>query len=111
VEKPSERRGLSRLMLRFPSARDELRQLYRSDPLFPALCGAYEEALDALKIREKSTKVPADELLDYRQLVIDIESDVCALLPIEHVCAGQQPTGIIARLASRWRAIFRLVWK
>lgn len=98
-------------MLRFPSARDELRQLYRSDPLFPALCGAYEEALDALKIREKSSKVPADELLDYRQLVIDIESDVCALLPIEHVCAGQRPSGIIARLASRWRAIFRLVWK
>jgi hypothetical protein len=104
-----ERRGLPRLMLRFPSSREDLKRLYLSDPLFQSLCAAYEDAYEQVKIREQAMAALTDELSDYRCLVGDIESDVCALLPVCSQAGSQRPATsktALKWLAGVWRSIF-----
>jgi hypothetical protein len=109
VGEPQRRRGLPRLMLRFPSSRNALKTRYLSDAEFRSLCAAYEDAQEALKIREKAATASSPELADYRQLVIDIECDINALLLD---CTRREPqltaTMLLAELVSGWRTLIKL---
>jgi hypothetical protein len=84
VEEPQERRGLPRLLLRFPYARNALTSRYISDSDFRALCAAYEDAHDALKMREQASTAITREMADYQQLVLDMESDIIDLVPRDY---------------------------
>lgn len=73
----ARKRGLARLMLRWPERRAELRQRYATDPGFAELCDAYETACDAAAYWGKSTAAfGPDRAEEYRGLMTATEQDI-----------------------------------
>jgi hypothetical protein len=75
------RRGVARLMLRWPDLRAELKQRARQDSAFSDLCGAYEDACAAAEQWARSAAAIARERTqEYRDLASDTEQDILHLL-------------------------------
>ncbi|KAA0121891.1 hypothetical protein CIW48_21325 [Methylobacterium sp. P1-11] len=73
----SERRGLARLMLRYPERRAAFRRKAADDPYFLELCEAYEAACEAAEYWSKSSEpVAADRTHEYRALASEVEEDI-----------------------------------
>jgi hypothetical protein len=73
----AQKRGLARLMLRWPERRAVLRQHYAEDPGFAELCDAYETACDAALYWAKSTApVGAERAEEYQALMTATEQDI-----------------------------------
>lgn len=73
----SERRGLARLLLRYPDRREALRGKAAEDANFRDLCEAYESACEATGYWVKSTEpVGPERAEEYRQLAGAIEEDI-----------------------------------
>jgi hypothetical protein len=73
----SERRGLARLMLRYPERREAFRRKAAEDPYFLELCDAYEAACEAAEYWAKSDEAVApDRTHEYRGLASDVEEDI-----------------------------------
>lgn len=73
----AQKRGLARLMLRWPERRAELRQKFTQDPRLPELCEAYEAACEAAAYWTKSSAaVGAERAEEYRALITATEQDI-----------------------------------
>lgn len=94
----AERRGLSRLMLRWPAARKKLQAGVQSDPDFKSLCAAYEEAHEALETRRRRAKDVAAEMSDYERLIGELETDIQARIDWHRGESNEKP--------GRWQAIW-----
>ena len=77
----TQRRGLARLMLRWPSARPELLRRVSEDTTFADLCGAYDEACQAAERWSRSPAPNAAARADeYGELARETEQDILRLL-------------------------------
>ncbi|GJE45885.1 hypothetical protein F6X53_14730 [Methylobacterium soli] len=73
----SERRGLARLMLRYPERREAFRRKAADDPYFLELCDAYEATCEAAEYWARSSEPFAPErTCEYRRLATDVEEDI-----------------------------------
>jgi hypothetical protein len=73
----ARKRGLARLMLRWPERRAELRLCYSKDPGFADLCDAYETACDAALYWGKSmSPIGPERAEEYRALMTATEQDI-----------------------------------
>ncbi|WP_018259645.1 hypothetical protein [Methylobacterium sp. WSM2598] len=73
----SERRGLARLLLRYPDLREALRGKAAEDATFRELCDAYEAACEAAAYWAKSTQpIGPERACEYRQLANAVEEDI-----------------------------------
>jgi hypothetical protein len=73
----SERRGLARLLLRYPERREALRIKAAADANFRELCDAYEAACEAASYWSKSGEpVGPERAREYTQLARDVEEDI-----------------------------------
>ncbi|MBD8907978.1 hypothetical protein MZTS_14920 [Methylorubrum zatmanii] len=73
----SERRGLARLLLRYPEHREALRDKAAEGANFRELCDAYEAACEAASYWSKSGEpVGPERACEYRQLAEAIEEDI-----------------------------------
>ncbi len=73
----SERRGLARLLLRYPDRREALRGKASEDANIRELCDAYEAACEAAAYWARSTELIGPERAsEYRQLADAIEEDI-----------------------------------
>ncbi len=73
----SERRGLARLMLRYPARREALRARAAEDPGFRELCEAYETACEAADYWAKSGQpVASERAKEYNHLAVEVEKDI-----------------------------------
>ena len=73
----AQKRGLARLLLRWPERRAVLRQRFSQDPRLVELCEAYETACEAAAYWSKSTDAigPARARV-YQSLATDTEQDI-----------------------------------
>ncbi len=77
----SYRRGLARLMLRWPERRDNLRHKAVHDRHFRDLCQAYEEAWTAVDYwSNSSATVGPERAQEYRSLAKETEDDILQAL-------------------------------
>lgn len=75
----SQKRGLARLLLRWPEHRSLLRGRIADDPYLLELIGAYEAACEAIEYWSRSKSAVAMERVEeYRQLCIATEQDILA---------------------------------
>lgn len=73
----AQRRGLARLMLRWPDKRVQLRAGFDGDARFAELCEAYEAAWEAASYWSKSVAAVAPERVEeYRSLAFATEQDI-----------------------------------
>lgn len=73
----AQKRGLARLLLRWPERRTELRQRFVQDQRLAELCGAYEAACEAASYWSKSADgVGPARAHEYRSLAIETEQDI-----------------------------------
>lgn len=73
----AQKRGLARLLLRWPERRSELRQRFAWDPRLVELCEAYEVACEAAAYWSKSSdEVGPARVREYQSLAIDTEQDI-----------------------------------
>jgi hypothetical protein len=73
----AERRGLARLMLRWPAKRAQLAERARVDRHFSELCEAYESACAAAEYWAHSpAPVAIERLAEYRALASATENDI-----------------------------------
>ena len=85
----SARRGLSRLMLRWPAFRGVLASCAEADDEFASLCEIYAEAQDALEAWRKSGHVSAPaRATEYMEMVSEIENDILDKLSASHDKTG-----------------------
>jgi hypothetical protein len=71
------RRGLARLMLRWPEKRAELVRRAQQDARFCELCEAYESACEAIEYWTHSSAPTAEErAAEYRALASATEHDI-----------------------------------
>lgn len=73
----AKKRGLARLLLRWPERRSQLRLRFTQDPRLVELCEAYDTACEAASYWSKS----ADEIgpvraREYQSLATDTEHDI-----------------------------------
>jgi hypothetical protein len=87
-------RGISRVMIRLPSLRRELHLRYPSDAELRALCEHYEDAHQALDIRQRSLARMTVEISEYVQLLGNLEA---------HIRERVQPKGEPQRTCKRPR--------
>ncbi|WP_342236315.1 hypothetical protein [Inquilinus sp. OTU3971] len=79
----SARRGLSRLMLRWPARRAVLANRAETNDEFASLCEIYAEAHDALETWLRSDHSLADaRAAEYRELVAEIEGEILDKLAV-----------------------------
>ncbi|RDJ24262.1 hypothetical protein DWF00_04055 [Bosea caraganae] len=72
-----QKRGLARLMLRWPAQRAELRRRFAQDPRLVELCEAYETACEAAAYWTKSpAPVGPERAEEYRALITATEQDI-----------------------------------
>jgi hypothetical protein len=84
VPTPAERRGLFRLMSKWPEMRPQLADCGSSDPDFISLCELYDEACAALENwRRSPAAVAPARIAEYEQLVSDLEIDVRSAALVE----------------------------
>jgi hypothetical protein len=73
----AQRRGLARLMLRWPDRRAALRERYGRDPRLGELCEAYEAACEAAAYWSKSPlAVGRERTAEYNALASATEQDI-----------------------------------
>lgn len=73
----AQRRGLARLMLRWPGRRVELREKCARDPRLVELCEAYEAACEAATYWAKSPAPVANQrAAEYNALASATEQDI-----------------------------------
>jgi hypothetical protein len=72
---------LAALLRRFPDRELAIRRLHRSDPRFRSVCDDYEEAAAALH-RWAGTKSDGAEIVDYRRLCTDLETEILSLMSL-----------------------------
>lgn len=73
----AQRRGLARLMLRWPQKRAALKTLFDRDARIAELCEAYEVACEAASYWDKSAAPAAlERSQEYRSLMIATEQDI-----------------------------------
>ncbi|WP_419662274.1 hypothetical protein Dvar_27280 [Desulfosarcina variabilis str. Montpellier] len=69
--------GLFLIMQRFPSAKDNLRQMYLSSPSFQSLCDDYQKCTEAIEHWTRSGHDQASERSrEYRELRKSLESEI-----------------------------------
>jgi hypothetical protein len=79
VVEHAQKRGLARLLLRWPEYRSNLSRRAKSDPDLMDLIGAYETACEAVEYWSRATGTVANERAEeYRQLLIATEHDILA---------------------------------
>ncbi|KRE06726.1 hypothetical protein ASE63_23760 [Bosea sp. Root381] len=77
----TRKRGLARLMLRWPDRRAALKERFLCDPSVSELCEAYETACEAVAYWAKSHDAVANERSDeYRSLAAETEKDILRLI-------------------------------
>ena len=77
----AQRRGLARLMLRWPDRRELLARRAREDTHVGELCEAYESACNAVEHWLRSpASVAQDRILEYRGLVKATEEDILSMI-------------------------------
>lgn len=73
----AQKRGLARLMLRWPERRAQLRQRFAQDPRLVELCEAYETACEAAAYWTKSSApVGPERAEEYQALMRATEQDI-----------------------------------
>lgn len=73
----AQRRGLARMMLRWPDRRAVLREKYGRDPRLVELCEAYEAACEAAAYWSKSpSAVGLERTEEYNALASATEQDI-----------------------------------
>ncbi|GAU83199.1 hypothetical protein BIWAKO_03123 [Bosea sp. BIWAKO-01] len=79
----AQKRGLTRLLLRWPERRAELRERFARDSGFAELCEAYEAACEAEAYWTKSTlPVGPARAREYEALVSATEQDILIRLAL-----------------------------
>jgi hypothetical protein len=74
-----QKRGLARLLLRWPEYRSDLRRRAKDDPYLLELIGAYETACEAVEYWSRAENAVAGERAEeYRQLLVATEHDILA---------------------------------
>ncbi len=74
-----QKRGLARLLLRWPEYRSNLRRCAREDPYLLELIGAYETACEAMEYWSRTdSSVAGERAEEYRQLLVATEHDILA---------------------------------
>ena len=77
----AQKRGLARLLLRWPERRAELRQRFSQDPRLVELCEAYEAACEAAAYWSKSAaEIGPTRAREYQALAMDTEQDILSRL-------------------------------
>jgi hypothetical protein len=77
----TRKRGLARLMLRWPDRRSTLKERFLNDPSVSELCEAYETACEAIAYWAKSTAAIAEERSEeYRSIAAETEQDILRLI-------------------------------
>ncbi len=72
-----QKRGLARLLLRWPEYRSNLRRCAKDDPYLLELIGAYETACEAVEYWSHADNIMAGERSEeYRQLMEATEQDI-----------------------------------
>ncbi|WP_413991104.1 hypothetical protein ACMDCR_03015 [Labrys okinawensis] len=73
----AQKRGLARLLLRWPEYRVNLQRRAKEDPYLLDLIGAYETACEAVEYWSHADTIVASERAEeYRQLLIATEHDI-----------------------------------
>ncbi|RXT57430.1 hypothetical protein B6S44_03135 [Bosea sp. Tri-44] len=77
VMEQAEKRGLSRLLLRWPERRAALRSSLERDPHLAELCEAYETACAASEYWSRSNSALAQQrVAEYRSIIAALEQDI-----------------------------------
>lgn len=77
----TRKRGLARLMLRWPERRTILKERFLTDPSVSELCEAYETACEAVAYWAKIPSDLADARSEeYRSLAVETEQDILRLI-------------------------------
>ncbi|RXF67930.1 hypothetical protein [Hansschlegelia zhihuaiae] len=77
----ARKRGLARLLLRWPSKRAELQRLAQNDPVTADLCEAYELACAAIDYWQRvAGGAAADRVIEYGSLATLVEEDILSRL-------------------------------
>ena len=77
----TRKRGLARLMLRWPDRRAVLTERVLTDPSVSELCEAYETACEAIGYWTKSAApIAGQRCEEYRSLAIETEQDILRLI-------------------------------
>src|SRR5262245_30563230 len=77
----ARKRGLARLMLRWPERRAIWLRKAGEDDQFGELCEAYEAACSALEFWSRSdAPIPAARIAEYRALVSETEADIFEMI-------------------------------
>lgn len=72
--------GVAFLVKRFPQHELTIRRLYARSADFKAICGDYEETLDALRHWEASRDAADAKVLEYRSFLAELEAEILQLL-------------------------------
>ncbi len=76
-EADQNRRGFTKLMLKLPILRADLKLLAQQNQYFMGLCGAYDEATATLeRLRKSERQADADVIAEYEAICVDIEREV-----------------------------------
>jgi hypothetical protein len=79
IMEQTQRRGMAKLMLRWPKYRVALRERAMADPYLLELIGAYESACEAFDYWSSATvAVAGDRANEYRELLLATEDDILA---------------------------------
>lgn len=77
----TRKRGLARLMLRWPDRRAALKERFVNDPSVSELCEAYETACEAIAYWARSPSEIANERSEeYRLIARETEQDILRLI-------------------------------
>ena len=77
----TRKRGLARLMLRWPDRRAVLKERFVNDPSVSELCEAYETACEAITYWTKSAaEIAGQRREEYRALAAETEQDILRLI-------------------------------
>jgi hypothetical protein len=101
------RRGLSRVMMRFPARRRLLETRYQSDENLRSLCAVYEDAQQAVDSRRGSIARLSAEIAEFDSLISGIEADISLYMSREAgepLPSGDDTRDRLAKLAERRRA-------
>jgi hypothetical protein len=77
----TRKRGLARLMLRWPDRRSILKERFLGDPSVSELCEAYETACEAYAYWTKiPSELASERSEEYRALAAETEQDILRLI-------------------------------